>query len=450
VLDVSGSMEGHKLELVKHAMVFLIDNLGSGDRLSVVAFSDDGRRVIRLTRMSEDGKAAAKRAVESLTSSGSTNIRDGLDVAAMVLDGRRHKNAVASVILLSDGQDNQSRQHAGFRPYNRFNTANTYDVLVPPSIRPTAGSDDRCAPVHTFGFGTDHDAAAMHFISEVTGGTFSFIENHAVIQDVFAQCIGGLLSVAVQKARISLECLHPGVRVREVKSGSYESRIDATVDVGELYADEERRFLLFVDVPWAYSIDEVATRLFKVRCTYLDTATGQSVDVAGEDAVVLRPLEAAEVAPSMEVERERVRVCGGHGSGAGRSRARRLRRGRAHPRRPPGSAEPVGAAPALSGDPLCKALVAELRRLSQRVSDEREYRERGRACFLAGMRSQARALSPNPTWTPRWTATSVKKLKQRGMGQECSTDKDYGPKNSLLELMDLSETRAQVDDHPCI
>jgi len=80
------------------------------------------------------------------------------------------------------------------------------------------------------------------------------------------------------------------------------------VDVGELYADEERRFLLFVDVPWAYSIDEVATRLFKVRCTYLDTATGQSVDVAGEDAVVLRPLEAAEVAPSMEVERERVRV----------------------------------------------------------------------------------------------------------------------------------------------
>ena len=66
------------------------------------------------------------------------------------------------------------------------------------------------------------------------------------------------------------------------------------MDVGELYADEERRFLLFVDVPWAYSIDEVATRLFKVRCTYLDTATGQSVDVAGEDAVVLRPLEAAK------------------------------------------------------------------------------------------------------------------------------------------------------------
>ena len=43
----------------------------------------------------------------------------------------------------------------------------------------------------------------------------------------------------------------------------------------------------------------------------------------------------------------------------------------------------------LSGDPLCKALVAELRELSQRMCDEREYQKRGHACFLAGMRSQA-------------------------------------------------------------
>ena len=39
-----------------------------------------------------------------------------------------------------------------------------------------------------------------------------------------------------------------------------------------------------------------------------------------------------------------------------------------------------------------------------------------------------------------WTATSVKKLEQSGMAQECATDKDNGPKNPLSELMDLSET----------
>jgi hypothetical protein len=58
----------------------------------------------------------------------------------------------------------------------------------------------------------------------------------------------------VQRARVFVECLHPCVRLCAVKSGRYESRVDAegrtaTVDVGELYADEERRFLLFLDVP---------------------------------------------------------------------------------------------------------------------------------------------------------------------------------------------------------
>jgi hypothetical protein len=244
------------------------------------------------------------------------------------------------------------------------------------------------------GFGTDHDAAAMHYISEVTGGTFSFIENHAVIQDAFAQCIGGLLSVAVQKARISLECVHPGVRVRAVKSGSYESHIDwegraVTVDVGELYADEERRFLLFVDLPRAHSIDELATHLFKVRCTYLDTATGQSVDVAGEDAVVLRPFEAAQVAPSMEVERERVRVEAAEDIALARAAAERGDYAEAVRILDARRESLSRSAPALSGDPMCKALVAELHDLRQRVSDEREYEETGRACFLAGMSSQA-------------------------------------------------------------
>jgi hypothetical protein len=50
----------------------------------------------------------------------------------------------------------------------------------------------------------------MHVIAEATGGTFSYIENEAVIQDAFAQCIGGLLTVAVQEARIAIASGHPG------------------------------------------------------------------------------------------------------------------------------------------------------------------------------------------------------------------------------------------------
>ena len=145
--------------------------------------------------------------VESLVAQGGTHMGGGLRVAAEVLAGRRHRNAVASVILLSDGKDNHTYYH---HPNSR------YSDLVPLSLWRTFG----CLfppPVHMFGLGTDHDAEAMHAIAAVTRGTFSFIEKEAAVQDSLAQCIGGLLSVAVQEARVVVPAprrARPGCQVR--------------------------------------------------------------------------------------------------------------------------------------------------------------------------------------------------------------------------------------------
>ncbi|KAF7024982.1 hypothetical protein CFC21_037240 [Triticum aestivum] len=369
VLDVIGSMAGHKIALLKKAMEFIVDQLGPADRLSVVAFSTAAHRVIPLTRMSDAGKVKAKDAVQLLEAEGGTNILKGLTEAAKVLDGRRHKNAVVSVILLSDGQDTYNLDLGG---------------LVPSSL--LSGAGHRSTPIHTFGFGVDHDSSAMHTIAEETGGTFSFIEDEKVVQDSFAQCIGGLLSVVVQEALISVKCVNP-VRVRAVKSGRYDASIDAygrsaSVDVGELYADEERRFLLLVDVPRAGDADDV-TRLVKVTCTYRDTATGQVLDVAGEDIAVQRPVELAkDQQPSMDVAREKFRVEATEDIAAARAAAERgeyAEAARILERR----------REALADDARCKALVEELRELSTRVASRREYEQSGCACILTGYSSHA-------------------------------------------------------------
>lgn len=312
VLDVSGSMVGNKLALLKQAMGFVIDNLGPGDRLCVISFSSGASRLMRLSRMTDAGKAHAKRAVGSLSARGGTNIGAALRKAAKVLDDRLYRNAVESVILLSDGQDTYT-----VPPRGGYDRDANYDALVPPSLvrSDAGGGGGRAPPVHTFGFGKDHDAAAMHTIAEVTGGTFSFIENEAAIQDGFAQCIGGLLSVAVQELRLDVACVDTGVRVTAVKSGRYKSHIEddgraAKVDVGELYADEERSFLLFVVVPRAPAWDDV-THLIEVSCSYRDMETGRTTSVAGdEEAVVLRPsrAESGVAERSVEVDRELVRV----------------------------------------------------------------------------------------------------------------------------------------------
>ncbi|KAK1627750.1 hypothetical protein QYE76_002065 [Lolium multiflorum] len=378
VLDVSGSMMGPKITLLKQAMGFVIDKLGPDDRLSLVSFSTTARRLTRLARMSNAGRASSERAVESLAANGGTNIKEGLREAAKVIAGRRSKNAVSAVILLSDGQDNCTLRYGAAG-------ATDYNALLPSSL--VRSGDGPSTPVHAFGFGKDHDSAAMHTIAEATGGTFSFIENEAVIQDSFAQCIGGLLSVAAQEARVSVECVCPGVRVRSVKSGRYKNHVHAegrtaTVDVGELYADEERRFLLLVDVP-RVAQDVDVTTLLKVSCAYRDAATGQSVDVAGEDAVVKRPVEAAEVEPSVEVERERLRVEAAEDIAAARAAAERGEHAEAsHILRHRGMA--LGA----TGDAMCAELAMELGELSERVGDPTRYHTSGgRASLLSGMSS---------------------------------------------------------------
>ncbi|XP_044983870.1 E3 ubiquitin-protein ligase WAV3-like [Hordeum vulgare subsp. vulgare] len=377
VLDVSGSMAGRKIALLKKAMEFVVDQLGPADRLSVVAFSTYAYRVIPLTCMSDAGKAKAKLAVQLLNADGGTNILKGLTEAAKVLVGRRHKNAVASVILLSDGQDTFVSGYS-----------KNYRALVPGSL--LSGAGHRSTPIHTFGFGGDHDSSAMHTIAEETGGTFSFIEDETVVQDSFAQCIGGLLSVVVQEALITMKCVHP-VRVRAVKSGRYDSSIDAyarsaSVDVGELYADEERRFLLLVDVPKAGDADEV-TQLMKVTCTYRDTATAQVMDVAGEDVAVQRPVEVAkDQQPSMEVAWEKFRVEATEDIAAARAAAERGEYAEAARILDRGQEALV---PALADDARCKALVEELRELSTRVASQREYEKSGRACILTGHSSHA-------------------------------------------------------------
>jgi hypothetical protein len=300
-LDVSGSMAGSKLALLKRAMSFLIDALGPSDRLSVIAFSSTAWRLFPLRKMTAFGKQQSLQAVSSLVANGGTNIGEALRKAARVMEHRQARNPVCSIILLSDGVENRTvviRQ--GMVPDHSHQ-------LVPRSILP--GSDQH-VPVHTFGFGSDHDSATMHAVAEMTGATFSFIDAVGSIQDAFAQCIGGLLSVVAQDMQLSVECVAGGVVLESIRSGGYASRVAGDgrggfVEVGDLYADEERDFLVTVRVPPARG----DTALIVPACTYRNAVTMENnVRVEGDPVMVPRQAAPLSEAMSPLVEREWHRI----------------------------------------------------------------------------------------------------------------------------------------------
>ncbi|KAF8712760.1 hypothetical protein HU200_028529 [Digitaria exilis] len=164
--------------------------------------------------------------------------------------------------------------------------------------------------------------------------------------------------VTAKEVCLEVECKYPDrTTITAVKSGVYTNsndRHEGWVDVDELYAGEERRFLFFFDVQRDEEDGRVDKRLIVVRCSYIDVATEQQISVKPCD-------EYMDELRSMEVEKERHRVEAA--DDAGRILAARPEEGGL-----------------VGGGGLRRRGLDELR---QRVADEGEYMRTGRECLLA-------------------------------------------------------------------
>ncbi|XP_028802190.1 E3 ubiquitin-protein ligase WAV3 [Neltuma alba] len=259
VLDVSGSMAGAKLHMLKRAMRLVISSLGPADRLSIVAFSASAKRLLPLRRMSAQGQRAARRIIDRLVCGQGTCVGDALRKATKVLEDRRDRNPVASVMLLSDGQGERGQSGD---PNNQRKGSTTW-----PSTR-FAHIE---IPVHAFGFGQNAGYS------------------HEPAEDAFAKCVGGLLSVVVQDLRIQLG-FQAGSAPAEISavyscSGRPTVLSSGSVRLGDLYAEEEREILVELRVPSsAYGAHHVMT----VRCVFKCPAT-QEIVYGGEQSIMVPP-----------------------------------------------------------------------------------------------------------------------------------------------------------------
>eukprot|EP01018_Ginkgo_biloba_P013633 Gb_30682 [translate_table: standard] len=396
VLDVSGSMSGTKLALLKRAMNFVISNLSPADRLSVVVFSSTARRVFPLKRMVPEGQRSARHVIDRLVSSGGTNIGEGLKKGAKVLEDRREKNPVASIMLLSDGQDTYSMSP------RRVTRVVSFPQTSTEARRGHHGSGKHTGryghiqiPVHAFGFGIDHDAATMHTISEESGGTFSFIQAESLVQVAFAQCIGGLLSVVVQDVQLRISRQAEAIQLKSIRAGSYQTDIlgdgeHGTVKLGDLYAEEDRHILVDLKIPTANADDIM--NLISVKASYKDPVSQQRMLSKQVLLSISRPevIEERALAPNLEVERQRNRLQTAHAITEARSLADRSKMLEAHHVLERAKAALQSSAVTRTGDELCNALELELTEIQSRMSSKQAYERSGRAYVLSAQNSHLR------------------------------------------------------------
>ena len=117
VVDVSSSMSGERISLVKESLKYIVnDLLNEQDNIALIQFSTSASVIRGLTPMTAANKVTLTQDINNLRASGGTNIYTGLtkgleQITNSYDDGTR----ICSIILLSDGQDQYRNADINFR-----------------------------------------------------------------------------------------------------------------------------------------------------------------------------------------------------------------------------------------------------------------------------------------------------------------------------------------------
>jgi len=289
VLDVSGSMRGDKMRQLQEAVRFIIDQAAEKDRLSIVTFNSDATRVLRLCKMNSLGKDEATRLTLQLNASGGTSIAAGLSMGLNVMEQRRQRNKVSSILLLTDGQDSNTRSQ------------------IPALI---SRAQQANVSVYTFGFGKDHDAALLSELAEQAQTPFTFVEDTDKIKEAFAGAVGGLTSIVAQSVELTIAAQVPLKTVSTPFPMRRTSETSATITIPDLFAGERRDILVELAVPAGGNAGEQTT-LLQAHVRYTDLRSGsvvQTQPVLMQASRVEEPQPEAEPDAEVSAQRERIEV----------------------------------------------------------------------------------------------------------------------------------------------
>jgi Ca-activated chloride channel family protein len=156
VADVSGSMEGDKLDNAQQALrVFMEQIQGDTERVGLIRFSTNATVVVPLDELGRN-RADVNRAVDQLRASGDTALLDGVNLAYDRLQALGDTERINAIVVMTDGQENNSR------------------IDLRTLVERITVGNQRGVPVLIFciGYGDDADEEVLRLLAETSGGQY--------------------------------------------------------------------------------------------------------------------------------------------------------------------------------------------------------------------------------------------------------------------------------------
>lgn len=233
-----------KTRLIRQSLQFIMTALGPYDRLALVS-CEHGTNIRRTPLLCPTAPLSRRRLEHFTENIGAGQIEDdefeydldggdeqadlvtSINVSLDTLMNRSTKNPLSSLLILSDTAE--------------MARAGQIEMVQ-------ARLESLNIPIHTVGYGKSHDPSPLLTLSHYSQGTYTFVREWYHLRDTLAGIIGGMLSIAITKARISLSCADHDFRIaRDLNNKDQVAAIGAkTVDLEmhDLRFGETREFVL--------------------------------------------------------------------------------------------------------------------------------------------------------------------------------------------------------------
>jgi Ca-activated chloride channel family protein len=263
VLDRSGSMSGPVFDSAKESILKLIDRLAPQDSFGLIAFDDQALIIAPMRTMADHHIPSLRSAIRDMQTGGSTDIYGGYTMGLREL-GRAATDAGASLILISDGHANAGEQ----------------DPKVLSQIATTHAANK--ITTSTIGLGTGYDETILEALAQGGNGAHRFAYTIDEAIGAIAAEVDDLLEKSVVNAVLRFTpsptlTTNPHIEILQRLPYYKEGEI-YVVQLGDIYAGENRRFVIDIEVPGMPALG-LAT-IADITLEYLDVASMQEISVS--------------------------------------------------------------------------------------------------------------------------------------------------------------------------
>ena len=276
VLDRSGSMSGEPLESAKGSLLKLVDRLAPQDFFGLVAFDDAALVVVPMRPVQDHHIPSLRQAIRQLNTGGST------DISAGYLMGLRELTRVTTVgastlLLISDGHANSGEQ----------------DPKILASIA-TKHAGQRVT-TSTIGLGNGYDEIILEALATGGGGAHRFASTIDEAVGAIAAEVSDLLDKSAVNAVLRVKPVQgltqpPQIQVIQ-RLPFWKDGEDYVVQLGDLYAGENRRFIIGLEVPGIAALG--LAKVADIVVEYLNLAEMTEISVTMPVQVNVVPVDVA-------------------------------------------------------------------------------------------------------------------------------------------------------------